>query len=89
MDAALRHLPPRFAGPRVRRTLALPALVWADHVESSTERAFLYQLVSRVLPAVCFAALDTALYRALRLRKEGVDVQHTPSMPDARVHASG
>ncbi len=76
----------------VRISINFPLILWASTVkapESYAERHMVLSVVSRLIGPVFWAAVNTSLYRALRLAREGVDIQSTPSVPDARIHAPG
>jgi hypothetical protein len=75
-----------------RALISLPLVLWATWTETPqnyAERYMVWSLVSSLIGPVFWGAVNTSLYRALRLVREGVDIQTTPSVPDARIHAPG
>ena len=75
----------------VARWLTLfPVLVWAGITDSmgGMEGLRMWWMAGTVLGPVVWGAVNTSLYRVLRLVREGVDIASTPSVPDARIHAS-
>lgn len=44
------------------------------------------RVVFSLIMTVFWAAIITALYRALRLAREGIDIQNTLGVPNARIH---
>jgi hypothetical protein len=56
-------------------------------VASMEQRPLIFQMISMSIGSSCLAVVSTASYRALRLAKEGINIQKTHDIPAARIHA--
>lgn len=68
-----------------RMALVLWTQESADFQTTHIVVGFVFPLITIVF----WTAITTALYRALRLAREGIDIQNTLGIPNARVHTPG